>query len=449
MKENLGLSNVAIFTNFHDFNPGYSLSGIVVDQALTLLRHGHKVAIYTNEQYNPKYNDDARITALLEKYQDLFTIHNKTKFMHLTDYKTIANVSEEHINASNEAANIFANDIMEFEFDAIYTHDFVFTGWNVPYSIAVKKTSRILDKQGYKCKWFHWIHSVPSVGSDWWQLNEYGKNHFLVFPNQTEIKRVADMYRTTPSSVRVIPHIKDPRTYYDFGEDAMLFTDMYPKIMSAEIVQVYPTSSDRMSAKQLDIVIRIFGNIKKAGISVFLAVANQWATGLQPRQNIKEYIKLAKEVGLTPNDDFVFTSEISTYSYGNTEDEIVKPYELGIPRKMLRELQLLSSVFIFPTVEESFGLVGPEAALSGALCITNRSLTMMFEVMGNYCPAYDFGSHHQNHPQSKDDEYLGAVAASIIDRLFRNEAIRTKMRCKQRYNMDYLYNRYYFPITLT
>lgn len=428
------LRTVAILTNFAEFVPGYSLTGIVVDQAHMLLKNGHKVIIYVNENFNPKYNDDCGINYLISKYPDLFKVLPKTKFLHLTDYQEDS-LSDKHKEAVNEIGTTYFDSFQEEGVSAIFTHDFIFTGWNLPYYHAIKITNNLMRRYQIQSLWLHWIHSVPSNRKEWWTLEPFGLNHHIVFPNKTEIMRVAEAYQTPYNRVKIIPHIKDIRNWYDFSEDTREILDDFSEIMEAEVVQVYPCSTDRLIAKQLDIVIKIFGQMKKrTKVQVFLVIANQWATGKQRKEDIKKYIELGEEHGLIYQKDFLFTSEL-------------KPrFATGISRRMIREFQLLSNLFIFPTREESFGLVGPEAAFSGSLVIANRSLQMMQEVLSTHAPAFEFGSFQNNVECVHNPNYLEAVSMAILNRLYSNEAIMTKVYCRIKYNMDNLYTRFYLPL---
>jgi len=425
---------VAILTNFMDFNPGYSLSGIVIDQAHMLAKNGHRVLIFVSEQYNDNYEVDSGLADLQVRFSQIEVL-KKTKFIHLTDYTKKAAMSDDHRIAAKEAGEIFADIFKQEKVEFVFTHDFVFTGWNLPFAEAIKYThNSLVNAKKTKVKWFHWIHSVPSANRDWWQLEAYGQNHSLVFPNKTEIMRVAESYRTTANRVNVIPHIKDIRNWYDFGKESTELIDNFPAIMNAEIIQVYPCSTDRMSAKQLDLVFKIFAHMKLSGRkNVFLIIANQWATGRQRQEDVDAYIENAESIGLINTKDFLFTSKWPGF-------------EKGIGKRMLRELQLLSDVFIFPTREESFGLVGPEASFSGCLPVINKSLTMMYEVMGNQCPAFEFGSFHTQAPAITNDDYLKAVAMAILGRIYADESVTTKSFCRRRYNMETLYSQYYLPL---
>jgi hypothetical protein len=412
------LMKIAILTCFMEFYPGYSLTGIVKDQAWMLAKNGHEVHLFVNEQYNGEtFSDDV----ILEK---------KIPFAHLFDYRK-EELKEDHVITANKTRDVLIEELSK-DYSIVFTHDFVFTGWNLPYCVGVREASKSLPG----VKWMHWIHSVPTASFPWWNMRSFGNAHKIIYPNTSDRIRVAEQYRGTINDVRVIPHIKDMRTWGSFHAETCEFINDHPSIMPADILQLYPASVDRLKAKRLREVILIFSAFKRKGFSVCLVVANQWATGRQQKEDIEQYKKIASRNGLKVGEDIIFTSDYKEGRYG-----------VGIPQYMVEELLRLSNLFIFPTREESFGLVMPEAALSsGGLCVLNKSLDMMKEVSGYTTLYFDFGSFHMTVEHADEDKWITDVASIILGRMLQNEAISLKTFCRQRYNIDNLYNKFYAPI---
>ena len=411
---------VAILTNMMDFNPGYSLTGIIKDQTNMLNKKGHDVHLYVNEQFNQKDLPDF----------DHITVHQSIPFAHLTDYQSLKELTDDHKETIRKTSELLTKDLMDCE--VVFTHDFIFTGWFLPYGLGCIEASRNLSNT----RFLHWVHSVPSAMRDWWDVKEFGKKHKLIFPNTSDRTRVAEQFKGTIDDVRIIPHIKDIRTWFEFHDDTCRLIDIMPSVLSSVIMQVLPAGSDRLGAKGVEQVIRIFGNFKARGNQVCLLIANQWATGRQRKECIEPYEILAKSVGLEPMKDFAFTSDLH-------ED-----WANGLPKHMVRELFQCSNVFIFPTREESFGLVVPEAALSGGvLPVLNNSLNCQTAISGSTALYFDFGSFTQPlNLTCKPDEYYHDIAQIILGRLAQNESIRLKTYFKNMNNMDILYDKYYFPI---
>jgi glycosyltransferase involved in cell wall biosynthesis len=114
---------------------------------------------------------------------------------------------------------------------------------------------------------------------------------------------------------------------------------------------------------------------------------------------------------------------------------------------MLRELFSCANLFVFPTREESFGLVVPEAALSGAkLLVLNKSLLNQIEISGFTCLYFDFGAFNNNFQPEDPDEYYRAVASIILDRMRYQEAITSATYFRLRNNWNFLYHQFYKPI---
>jgi glycosyltransferase involved in cell wall biosynthesis len=199
-------------------------------------------------------------------------------------------------------------------------------------------------------------------------------------------------------------------------------------------VQLLPASTDRLFAKKVDVVIRIFGHLKALGLNVCLVIANQWASGKVQRESLEKYEKIAIDHRLLLGEEMVFTSSLS------------KKWETGITRRMVREIFQCSNLFIFPTDHESFGLVVPEAALAGVLMVLNKSLDMQREIGGGNALYFDFGSYNRKYTVPDADRYYREIALIIAGRMKENESIRAKTFARQAYNFDTLYRHEYAPV---
>jgi len=106
---------------------------------------------------------------------------------------------------------------------------------------------------------------------------------------------------------------------------------------------------------------------------------------------------------------------------------------------------MLQNLFIFPTREESFGLVVPEAGMLGCLMVLNKSLQMQFEVSGYTALMADFGSFHQAFVPENEAEYLEEIARVIVGKFNAETALISKTFYRRRYNMDAVYRKDYAP----
>lgn len=408
---------IAILTTFREFNPGYSLTGIVKDQVRMLTEYGHNVTLFVSDDYHGEAIPGVFMSKTIPSTDQI-------------DYKSKEDLTPEHQALITRITKMMIRELADF--DIAFTHDYVFTGWSMPYGLACIETGKFLPN----LRWLHWIHSIPSSECDWWRILDYGQNHKLIFPNESDRLRVAEAFHGTIEDVRAIPHIKDLRIMFDFGKESCDFIAEHPQFLRSDITQVYPCSTDRLSAKRLDMLIRLFGKMKTMGYSVCLVAANQHATTKVRKEDITEYEAMATASGLIVGRDFIFTSEWRSPTY-----------ETGIPQRFLREITQCTNLFVFPTREESFGLVLPEAALAGGcLCVLNQSLQCQLEICGHNTMAFPFGSYNNTFRPNDFDLYLTDLAFLISARMRQDDSVRLKTWIRQRCNYDFLYNRYYGPI---
>jgi hypothetical protein len=180
--------------------------------------------------------------------------------------------------------------------------------------------------------------------------------------------------------------------------------------------------------------MNVFAEMKAHGRTVFFLIANQWATGRKQKEDVEQYRQHAIMKGLIDQQDFAFTSDFESPTY-----------DVGIPQHMIREVFLCSNLFIFPTREE-FGLVVPEAALSGVYMVLNKSLHQQIEITKANCIYFDFGSFSHDVKIVDPDKFFKDLAFIIIGRMKENESLKIKTYCRQQYNYDNLYHRHYLPV---
>jgi len=421
--------NIAILTNFTEINHSYSLTGIALDQARMLTEYGHGATLFAQENFN---------------HATCGPIDVRAAWPHtdLVDYQSERDISDEHREFIPRMADRLIVELQDY--DVAFTHDWVFTGWNLPYALAIRLATERLPN----LRWYHWVHSIPSGFRDWWNIRDYGPRHRLVYPNNTEAWKCARQYRGNLNDLVVLPHIKDLRTFGDFCEDTCRFINKYLACMQADIVQLLPCGQDRLKWKGVQDVIRMFAAMKKYrdDLSVCLIIANQHATGRSHPEEIQGYKNLAESLGLIPDEEFIFTSDF--------DDRFKGP---GIPKRMVRELFQLTNLFVFPTNHESFGLVVPESALAGCYMVLNESLEMQREVAGWFGHFLPFGSHNakvSNWTRNDTGEsvtrekWLELEAERVVECMRRDRSIVSRTFNRQTYNWNNIYEQYYEPILL-
>lgn len=432
---------VAIFTNFSEMNPGYSLTGIATDQIRMLVRYGCDVHLYLREEYNDEFDH-------LIPEKEHVTIHADVPHATLIDYESHEDLNDDSLKLVDRLVPYLRKELEDV--DIAFTHDWIFTGWNLPFAVALHKIRKETRHVGF----LHWIHSIPTGERDWWYLENYGdpdapmpdnlpKNHKVVSFSQSNLQQLIEQFHCTTKEACVIPHIKDLRTWFEFGDDTEEFLDEHPGVMQADIVIVYPTSCDRLNTKRVHHVINLTAALKRRSLCVAMICANQWASHYAQKERIESYYDLAEGLGLVTArnkpaadyaEEFIFTSEF-----------LYPKYELGIPRRMLRELMLVSNLFVFPTREESFGLVAPEAALCGNFMVLNKDLDILAENFLHQGSYFSFGSLYHDFKPDSWERYLNNVAGAILTRMRQNEIVMTRTYARQRFNFDYLWHRAYEP----
>jgi glycosyltransferase involved in cell wall biosynthesis len=422
---------IAILTPaFLNFEPGYSLSGVVLDQARMLERFGHEVVIYVAEDWpGPEQPNLVKVMPSIRKIE-----YKSRKQFGKTKPKNFSKTDwSEHKKCPEHMASML--ETMP-TYDLIFTHDIIYTRPMLPYYLGLEKAvaSGRLKTQ----RWLHWIHSTTNLQADWWDVRKLGRFHKIIYPNRSDRYFVAHNFHGKWTDICVIPHIKDLRVLGRFLPDSWTFIDKYPSLLQADIVQVYPANCRRMPAKRVREVILIFGYLKQLGFSVSLVIANPHTVGRGPKKLVEKYRKLALRNGLSPS-EVIFTSDFRP------------SWEISVPQDVLFDLMRCANLFVFPTLAESFGLALPEALLAGGcLPVINKDLDVLSEMLQHRGLRFRFGTNIEKFTYSRElggqTGYFKQMAAEIARRIVDEESIAARSICRQTLNMDAIYNKYYRPI---
>lgn len=402
---------ICIIAPLKSSDPTYSVAGVIRSQVALLAAHRHKITVIVNEDFS----GPGLPGSILQKILPSVT---------LTDYKSKLNLSKAHEDFANEIAVILSSRVAQY--DIIITHDLIFTGWNLPYALALMAVAA--ENNNEDLRWFHWVHSYPFSVKDWWDMNHYTGKHTVVYPNKVALTQVAQAFNVP--SVKYVPHVVDPRIINRFIDQTKDIVDIIPALMTADIVQVYPASTDRFESKGIRELTNLFGLLKKAGHSVCLVIPNQFSGRRNNRliDPVYYYENVARRCGLEPYVDYIFTSEL----FGGK-------YKDGLPQRVLFELMTLSNLFVIPSKSESFGLGLLEAVTSGTVvCVANEHLSLPI----HQHTTFDFKG------PSDTDLFIDLNSMSklvdwISNEMITNMVVQIKTKVRQQFNPSAVYNNYY------
>lgn len=414
---------VGIFTTFSNFKPEYSLTTVVRQQITMLKKHDYKPVLFVLDIFKDDYSD-------LEGVEVRKTIPQ----LLLEPYGSgdLSNLDKDVHKAQKAIEESFS------DLDFCFTHDIIFQRSFLPYNIAMRNS---LDKLP-NIKWLHWMHSGPSFanldGSPWDNLFTLPKNSRLVYMNYTDQIRAVEMYHTTPANVRTIFNPMDIRDLFEFSDLTRELIDTYD-LMSPDILSVYPLSTTRMDSggKQIRKAIRVMSEIKKRGKTVRFVIINAHANGEREKIAIIETKSFARSLGLEDR-ELIFTSNHGL------------EWEHGIPHETVRDLLLLSNVFLFPSYSENCPLVLLEAMAGGNVLVLNQDFPAFKDFGDRNAIYFRFSSIVAPQPDFPhgEEKYYRDVAILTLAELENNTAIKAQTKLRKEFNVDYIFKQQLEPAML-
>jgi hypothetical protein len=406
---------IGILTTFGDLNSSFSLCGVVRQQLIALVKHGYSPVLFVLDFFK----DDDLVPEGVE-------IRKILPQLILEPY---GKGDLKNLDADVAKAQKAMEDNMQ-DIDVMLTHDIIFINSYLPYNIAMRNA---IKTKLQNVRWLHWMHSGPSFanldGSVWDNLYTLPDNSKIVYMNYTDAIRAAEMYHTLPKNVRTIFNPMDIRELHNFSPITKEIIDKND-LMSPEFLCVYALSTTRMDGggKQLSKVIKIMGSLKQKGFSVALVVPNAHANAEHEKQEIERMYGIAYQYGLERR-ELVFTS-------------LHDPkYEQGVPHEVVRDLYLLSNIFIFPSVSENCPLVLLEAMASKNILVLNEDFPAFKDFGRDAAIYFRFSSLVAPEPQfpNGEDTYYKDIATLIVDQYEQHKAIKAQTRVRREFNVDWIF----------
>jgi glycosyltransferase involved in cell wall biosynthesis len=343
------------------------------------------------------------------------------------------------------------------ETDIVLSHDIVYQPAALKHNFAARKVAEKYPN----IKWLHWIHSATAPYTLSMLLgvftDEYINlvktafpNSFYVFFNDYSKPRIANNFNVDESLVKTVHHPIDVAGFLDLDPNvAKLMKEK--SLLSADAIAVYPCRLDR--GKQVEYVIKTMAMLKEFNMSIRVIVVDFHSTGGDKVTYRDQLKNLAIDFGLNAQ-EITFTSEYC------------EAWHVSAPHKVVRDLMLLSNVFIMPSVSESYSLVTQEAAFLGKVIVLNfdfppfrdifgpnaifRKYSSNIDIMngmdGNTTTAYGPDKASEQERLSYERNYHRETAGMIAYRLRNYDNLAMQTRIRQTRNLDAVFKKELEPL---
>ena len=319
---------VAIISPLPSFQGYYSVARCIRDQVMMLERAGHEVTLYVKQGFNDSWGTLPCVST------SVFTPG--------------VQVTDKRAQADAFATRFGKGELGDYH--AIFTHDAVFLDSMSGFRDGIREIHESVPG-----RWFHWSHSVPQRkrGPAWNGI----PGHTYISLCEEHVDALCDMYRITPDQVGVIWNPTDASDLFS-GPTQRLILDH--GLMDCDILAVLPFSTGRLKQKGIQRAVDYYTELARMGYSVKVVLCNALAMGpgLQPKtvfQPIFEKNAAGLPIGI------LWMSDIRPEWAHHTPNEVI------------RELQMIANVFIYPTIGEGFSLAIGEALSGGAFLVLPES----------------------------------------------------------------------------
>jgi len=440
---------VAIFTNFFDYDPAYSLIRVTEDQIKMLNRHDYPVTVIVSDSFESQGEFK---NCKLEKVPNV-PCHNEVKK---------DPTFEEDVKAIEKALK----KILKGK-QVCITQDIAYKPSELKYQVALRRLLK--NNEEYRnITFLHWINSATppitlnnlmGVFTDEY-LNLFKEpipNSYYVFFNEISRDVIAKNFNVKKDRVRIVHHPTDLDEFYGVTDENLKRFIQKREVYQADAICLYPIRLDR--GKQVEYVIKTMAKIKDFDMDVRCIIVDFHSTGGDKVTYRDQLKKIGLDWGLTPK-ELAFTSDFC-------ED-----WRVRVPHDAVLALFRMSNIFVMPSVSESYSLITQEAALAKNILVLNqdfppfrdifgkaalfRKYSSNWDILAGYDEAVGEGSHTKTDygpgnisPKEREkyeELYHKDTAGKLVDQLNNNLAIAMQRKIRKERNLDYIFKHELEPL---
>ena len=351
------MKEVALFTTFSDIQQAYSLNIITQYQIKMLLLNGYTPTVIVHETFVP---------------EGIYA-HPQVKLEYIPNVACHNEVVKDETFEND--VTLIENRLREIlkDIDVVITHDIIYQNACLKHNFAARK----IAKEFPQIRWLHWIHSAtsplllnmirPIFADEYVDLvqTEFPNSKY-VYPNSYAIPSVSKNFNVPSEDVVCVHHPTDLPNYIGMSKEEEEL--VYKKeILTADAITTYPIRLDR--GKQVEYVIKTMAMLKEFGLDIRIIIIDFHSTAGDKVTYRDELKQLAIDWELN-SDEVTFLSEESDN------------WTLEVPQSTVAHFQMLSNVFILPSVSETYSLIAQEAGLMKQVMVLNADFPPLRSIYG-------------------------------------------------------------------
>lgn len=434
---------IAIITSLSDAHDAFSLVSVIKAQCRMFAKNGYDYTLFCESGFNEK--DKQRL--IDEGINVEFVLAHKS----LYHYEPDEPPRDDEYDFKKQVEAFYYGDSTGMgyktaveQYDVVITHDLMFIAWHLPQNQALRYCIRDNPTK----LWLHWTHSAPSPRPNNCiypsELRYTAEPHSkYVTLNYAQRHDLANCLSTTDSSIHVIYNPCDIRQTFGFCKQTCDFIDRY-KLFEHEYLQVYPFSLPRWTSKGVKALVKIWKHFRASGKNARLVFVNAHSNGEHGAKLTDKVKRYCESNDLIEGNDVVFTSLYAKERVANGESkEDWEAWEMSVPNRVVRELMIMSNLFVFPSISECCSLVQADAATMGKYLVLNTTFLPMLEFAPHSIAKFPFSA---NNPDT-NETFFKCVAKELIGMLDESKIFQATTLARTRnHNEDWIFTNQLEPL---